>query len=515
MEISQAEPALYPSVWAILRPSVKRILLLLVFALCGCLAPDEVLPPEDLFAEVRFVDDALGSDANDGTTPERAWQTLARVNAFTPRTSTRISFKRGGTWRGALQVHGGTKLGFVAYGAFGEGGPKPLLLGSIDASDGWTDPDADSIWERAWEEDPKLPTRDVVQGPGNLWFVDEAGAVTRWGFRKQTAAQLSAEGDFFYEPTAQKLQLRSALRPTGRIEAGLNRTQLPFAGQSYLMVEDLAFRFGGGYALQGHEVKHVRFRRLDVSWSGGGTKRGEYVRLGNGVEFVGNVDDALVEDCRFFQLYDTGVDCQNTGASRFHQQHVVFRRNVISRMGLASYELWGRGGAGSRFDDIRFEHNTCLFAGSGWAYEQHDHPGQGQLGGDVVVFENHAAASALVVRDNLFVQPKVGFFAEYQPTKPATRALVDVLSLDFNLYSSPVTHLALLYDGDDPLLLPTSKKFDSLDAWRSFGREAHGLEGDPGFVSLGTGDPFHDDLSLSTGSVARGASSDGGNIGAH
>lgn len=495
---------------------MKPTPLLLVCAFVACAPPDEVLPSEDVFSEARYVDDLLGSDTNDGTTPERAWQSVGKVNAFLPRTSTRIAFKRGGTWRGALKLHGGTSRGFVSYGAFGaEGAPRPLFLGSIDASAGWTDADGDGVWTRDWEEDPTLPTLDVVQGPGNLWFLDDAGAVVRWGFRKQSAAQLISEGDFFYDSAARRLQLKSAVQPHGRIEAGLNRVHFPFAGQSYLLVEDLDLRFGGGYALQGHEVKHVRFRRLDISWSGGGTKRGEYVRLGNGVEFVGNVDDVLVEDCRFFQLYDTAVDCQNTGTARFVQQHVVFRRNVISRMGLASFEFWGRGGAGSRFDDIRFEHNTCLFAGGGWGFVQHDHPGQSQLGADVVIFENDAAATGVVVRDNLFVQPQVGFFAEYQTEKPATRALVDGLSLDFNLYASPVAHLALLYAGDDPVLLPTSRKFGSLEAWRAFGKETHGLEGNPGFVSLGGGDPFRDDLSLGPGSIALRSSSDGGAIGAY
>jgi hypothetical protein len=183
-------------------------------------------------------------------------------------------------------------------------------------------------------------------------------------------------------------------------------------------------------------------------------------------------------------------------------------------MGLGSFEFWGRGGAGSRFEDVRFEHNTCLYAGGGWGFEQHDHLGQTKLGADVVVFENSAAVSGLVIRDNVFFSPRGGFFAEYQQRQTATRALVDGATVDFNLYATPLDFVAVLYVGDDPLLLPLSQKFSSVEAFRATGKEAHGLEGDPGFVSVGTGDPFRDDLHLRAGSVARSASSDGGAVGA-
>lgn len=490
----------------------------LLFALVlGACAPS-TLPPEDVFAEARFVDDVDGDDSADGTSPETAWRSLARVNAFIPRTSTRISFKRGGTWRGQLVLHGGSAArGWVAFSAYGAPtAPKPSFIDSVDVSDGWADPELDGVWERSWEEDLALPGGDVAQGPGNLWFLDDAGAVTRWGFRKQRRDQLAREGDFFYAPTEHRLSLVAHAPPSGRIEASRNRTWADFSGQSFLVVEDLSIRFAGGYALRGHAAGHLRFRRLDVSWSGGGTKQGEYVRLGNGVELEGSIEDAVVEDSRFFQLYDTGVDSQATGSAWFTQRGVTFRRNVISRMGLACFELWGRGASGSRFDDVRFEHNTCLFSGGGWGFEQHDHVGQSQLGADVVVFENSAEASGVVLRDNLFHGAQLGFFAQYHPRQVATRALVDGATIDWNLYSGVSRFLALLYVGDDVVLLPSSEKFTALADWRAaHGKEAHGVEAtDPGFVALGAGDPFHDDLRVREDSAARHAASDGGFVGA-
>lgn len=487
----------------------------LALLLSAC--PPAPLPPEGPFTEARYVDDVGGDDTRDGRTPQTAWQTLERVNAFIPKVSTRIHFRRGGAWRGRLALHGGTPaMGWVAYGAYGDAGaPKPLLLGSEDVSAGWTASSRSGVWVRDWQEDPGLPAGDVAQGPGNLWFLDASGGVARWGFRKQTRDGLQAPGDFHYAPAERRIELLAGAAPSGRIEAGRNATQVDFSGQSLLVVEDLALRFGGGYAFRGHEAKHLRLRRLDVAWAGGGTKVGAYVRLGNGVEFEGSVEDAVVEDSRFFELYDTGVDCQATGNAVFTQRDVVFRHNVISRMGLACFEFWARGGAGSRLEAVRFEHNTCLFSGGGWGFVQHDHAGQAQLGADVFVSQNSALTRGCVIRDNIFFGSNVGFFAGYQPEQPATRALVDDTVVDWNLYARQKRFIAVLYAGDDPLTLPTSEKFTSIAVWRAaHGKEAHGVEADPAFVSLDAGDPFVDDLRLRAGSAARTASSDGGFSGA-
>lgn len=492
-----------------------RQLGVLAFFCAAC--SQSVLPQEDLFEEARFIDDVAGDDQANGMTPETAWRSLDRVNRFIPRTSTRISFKRGGTWRGSLDLHGGTvSRGWVAYGASGApDAPKPRILTSVDIGEGWRATAVANVWEHVWEEDANLPSGDVVQGPGNLYFLDAQGVVLGWGWRKQSRPQLVRDGDFFYSPSERRIELFSSAKPGGRIEAAINRNGGQYSGQSFLIVEDLDLRFGGAMGLRGHEAKHLRFRRLDVSWYGGGTKRGEYVRLGNGVELEGSIEDAIVEEGRFFQIYDTGVDSQKVGTTAFTQRDISFRRNVISRTGLACFEFWGRGASGSKFERVSFTNNTCLFSGSGWGFEQHDHVGQGQIGADVLIFENSASVSNFVVTENIFHGARVGVFAEYAEKKTATRALVDGATFDWNLYSRPSQWVALLYDGDDPGLLPTSRKFATLAEWGTgTGKEPHGIEGDPGFVALDGGDPFSDDLRLRPDSPALRAGSLGGPVGA-
>ncbi len=66
-----------------------------------------------------------GSNANDGKTPESAWQTLDKVNSASLKEGDGVFFKRGDTFRGQLT----TKKG-VTYSAYGEGA-KPNLYGSL------------------------------------------------------------------------------------------------------------------------------------------------------------------------------------------------------------------------------------------------------------------------------------------------------------------------------------------------------------------------------------------------
>lgn len=63
-----------------------------------------------------------GNDANDGLTPETAWQTLERAQGLSAGDA--VFFERGGLWRGDLMAEPG-----VTYSAYGKG-EKPRIYGS-------------------------------------------------------------------------------------------------------------------------------------------------------------------------------------------------------------------------------------------------------------------------------------------------------------------------------------------------------------------------------------------------
>ncbi|MCK6489290.1 MAG: hypothetical protein L6R48_13350 [Planctomycetes bacterium] len=483
---------------------LRTVLALLVLVSSAAPAGEvERLPPDDgSFLRTWHLDPDGGDDRNDGGSPERPLRTLAALSSRRLGAGTRVAIRRGSVLRltATVQLHGGNAAGWAAYGAYGEPRlPKPILLGSTGiAADAWQAA-GPGRWRLDWSE--RIDCADgrradgVEQGPGNLWFFAGQGAeaaMTAWGWRRQHAlAPAATRGDWHYDPAARAITLAWPGPPPAWSEAAPNRTLLSYKGQSHLIVEDLDLRYAGGYVFAGHETAHLRLRRLDLSFSGGGTKNGAYVRLGNGIEVAGNTRDVVVEGCRLHQIFDTGIDPQNTGPVAVVQRGLTFRGNLISRMGLASFELWARP-AGSRLEGVLIEGNTCLGAGRGWGYEQHDHAGQSKVGADLVIFENQAAAADLAVRRNVFAGGRLVLLAEFQERQAATRALVRALELRDNLWDpAPGAPAAMLFQGrvdaagnPDPGPSPV---YSRLADWQRStlvpGKDAGSIQGDPGFAA--------------------------------
>ncbi|MFQ9509961.1 MAG: Ig-like domain-containing protein [Lachnospiraceae bacterium] len=77
-----------------------------------------------------YVDAENGNDVNLGTTPEKAWKTLDRVNAITYQPGDKILFKAGCTWNGVLKPTGsGTEGAPIVIDKYGDG-PKPTINGN-------------------------------------------------------------------------------------------------------------------------------------------------------------------------------------------------------------------------------------------------------------------------------------------------------------------------------------------------------------------------------------------------
>jgi len=91
--------------------------------------------------------DNSGSDANAGTSPGAAWQTLPKVNSSTFVAGDSIFFNRNGTWYGILRPNSSGAAGNpIVYGAYGTGN-DPIITGFTAAS-GFTNVGT-NLWESA------------------------------------------------------------------------------------------------------------------------------------------------------------------------------------------------------------------------------------------------------------------------------------------------------------------------------------------------------------------------------
>ncbi len=86
-----------------------------------------------------YVDSVEGDDGNDGTSPEKAWKSLEKVNATEFQPGDRILLRAGRSWSGQLWPKGsGTKEAPIVLDQYGEGS-RPLILGNttmIKGTDG-------------------------------------------------------------------------------------------------------------------------------------------------------------------------------------------------------------------------------------------------------------------------------------------------------------------------------------------------------------------------------------------
>jgi Right handed beta helix region len=106
-------------------------LALLVFVVCGGTDANDAQTPSTLREPATYyVDSVAGNDTRAGTSPETAWESLAKVNATTFRPGDRILLKSGSEWNGQLWPKGsgaeGRPIVLDMYG----GGVKPLIRGA-------------------------------------------------------------------------------------------------------------------------------------------------------------------------------------------------------------------------------------------------------------------------------------------------------------------------------------------------------------------------------------------------
>jgi len=161
------------------------------------------------FAVNYYVDATNGNDNNNGTTPEKAWQSIGKVNGATLLPGDSVLFKRGEIFRGNLIPRSGSELGSITYCDYGSGN-KPKILGSIQKNtlSDWTN-EVGNIWHTAQQS-----SADSVHtfGPELLPNPDFTTDIENWYLWNNAAnsastasSRTTVEGEYFTLPGGGKL----------------------------------------------------------------------------------------------------------------------------------------------------------------------------------------------------------------------------------------------------------------------------------------------------------------------
>jgi Putative Ig domain len=429
-----------------------------------------------------YVDDVNGSWTSDGHTPATAWRSLTQVNSAVLGPNTSVRFRRGGTWRGQLKIQSGSPAGAIYYDAYGTG-PSPVLLGSVvkKLPSDWT-----ALGGNLWQSVATFPPQPGLTNGLPYNNANDVGNIIccsprQTGVEKWNQSDLKSPLDWFFRTSDWRVVVYSTTNPAtafSGLELAIDRVIIQINTANYAYVQHLALRYGAAAAIQGNgtPMSNLTFRDLDISYIGGGNLGGNGTRYGDGICLWGNAHDIVIERNNISQIFDSGFTNQSTGTN-ISVYNITYRNNVIWDTSTGM-EMWlhpTNNSTGSTMHDIYVLNNTIVNP-THWGYNQHTGNGNGGFGlyiGTPAVVPVYN----IVIKNNAFAyMPSIAINEEQ-----SFNMWTGEMTMDYNDWFHAVTpaqvHQSVPTFLDEPLT-----------QWAAnFPAEKHGIEANPLFVNLGSG----------------------------
>lgn len=333
-------------------------------------SPTTVVPGE---GGTAYYVSVSGNDANDGKTPETAWQSLEKVSKHTYNKGDVVYFKRGDIFRipadkDVLRITQG-----VSYSAYGEG-DKPKIYGSPENG---ADPSMWTLYDKEhniWRyERQMIDQGTLIFNGGEKWAKTQRmyfrngrfcnADSTAFDMKKSLSENLSMFCETIPEnnvpvPSTTKgyLYLRCDDGNPGEvfdsIEFMPSRHMIKAQNNPYgfkdTVIENLCVMYGGSHGIHASTVDNFTVRNCEFGFIGGGHQSfsdttsigstgGRGVRFGNAIE-TGYGDGYYVYNNYIYQCYDCGITFQSTNRD-VTVTNVHFDNNVIEKCQY-SIEYW-------------------------------------------------------------------------------------------------------------------------------------------------------------------------------
>ena len=222
-----------------------------------------------------------------------------------------------------------------------------------------------------------VTTLGLSSDVGNVIAIEKGGKEKIALFKRWSLDELKQQGDYFSSPFstqsgARTLYVYSEKNPAEAytfFEAAIRQHTADMGGQGWFIVDGLAFGYTGAHGIKGQDAHDSIIRNCDFFWIGGShlyTRHEKPTRYGNGIEFWCGAQNNLVENNRFWQIYDTAMT--NQGPDNCRIENMVWRGNV-TWLCEQSYEI-SLSGKMTVVDGLVFENNVCYDSGFGWSHVQ-------------------------------------------------------------------------------------------------------------------------------------------------
>ncbi len=320
-----------------------------------------------------------------------------------------------------------------------------------------------------------------------------------WGIKKWDLESLKTQLDYWYDPVALQLHIRTDGNPAAlysSVELALKKHIIDQGGCHDIIYDGIAIRYGAAHGFGGSNTRNLIIRNCDISWIGGALQQmhpqGFPVRYGNGIEFWNCASNNLIENNRLWEIYDAALTNQGNGGKdhKSEQVNITYRNNTIWNSEY-SFEYWNRPES-ALTKDVIFEHNTCVDAGCGWAHNQRPD----KNGAHLMFYMNPAFTENLIIRNNIFVNS----------TEVITR-----MGNDWR--SGLVMRNNLLYQREGPIMRWLTKNYYAKDDFQKYQRELK-LDANSVFAAPAFRDAAQRDYTLMPGSAGEKLATDGGAVGA-
>lgn len=322
----------------------------------------------DAAAATYYVSDN-GSDSNTGTSSNRPFKTIAKVNSLSLNSGDTVLFERGSIWRGETLV---CKTG-VTYDAYGTGA-QPAFYGSNENYA------REDYWEATATAHVYKTTFTLADDIGAIVINNGQFIAVRY-IATQNIGDLYSSGMFIYNTADHYVYFRCTQGNPGAVFSDIEFIQndclINGDGAGNITIQNITLKYGNyGYKSTKNQT-NVTLRNLNISYIGGRADSSG-TRAGNGIEFYAStVSNVTVDSCVVTQCYDTAFTVQ------FNSQDTYYGANfsdiTVSNCDFSycywTVELWHnpgtKDGTKTTFSNINFNNNTLSYAGYGFGSGAH------------------------------------------------------------------------------------------------------------------------------------------------